>query len=95
MRSTRPRRSDQDLLEDTHALGMLRAVASGLVVRGGGGDRGVMAPYLLEGEQVRLSIVWLAREDLIVMPISGPPRVAPRGRRLLEIANGEVAPPVG
>ena len=91
MRSNRPRRSDRDLLEDAHALGMLRAVASGLVVRGGGGDRGVTAAYLLDGEQVRLSMVWLAREDLILMPISGPPRVAPRGRRLLEIANGEIA----
>jgi len=38
MRSNRSRRSDRDLLEDAHALGMLRAVASGLVVRGGGGD---------------------------------------------------------
>jgi hypothetical protein len=54
-----------------------------------------MAAYLIDGEQVRLSMVWLAREDLILMPMSGAPRVAPRGRRLLEIANGEVAPPVG
>ena len=95
MRSNRSRRSDRDLLEDAHALGMLRAVASGLVIRGGGGDHGVMAAYLIDGEPVRLSMVWLAREELIHMPISGPPRVAPRGRRLLEIANGEVAPPVG
>jgi hypothetical protein len=54
MRSNRPRRSDQDVLEDAHALGMLPAVASVLVIRGGGGDRGVMAPYFLDGEQVRL-----------------------------------------
>ena len=84
MRSNRSRRSDRDLLEDAHALGMLRAVASGLVVRGGEETRSVAAAYLLDGEQVRLSMVGLAREDLILMPISGPPRVAPRGRRLLE-----------
>jgi hypothetical protein len=95
MRSNRPRRSDRDLLEDAHALGMLRAVASGLVVRAGGADLRVMAAYFLDGEPVRLSMVGLAREELILMPISGPPRVAPRGRRLLEIANGGVAPPVG
>jgi len=46
--------------------------------------RSVAAACLLDGEQVRLSMVGLAREDLILMPISGPPRVAPRGRRLLE-----------
>jgi hypothetical protein len=60
MRSNRPRRSDQDVLEDAHALGMLRAVASGLVARGGGGDRGVTAPYFLDGEPVRLRMVGLA-----------------------------------
>jgi len=78
MCSNRPRGSDRDLLEDAHSLGMLRAVASGLVVRGGGGDLRVMAAYFLDGEPVRLSMVGLAREDLILMPISVR-RGLPRG----------------
>jgi hypothetical protein len=95
MRSNRPRRSDRDLLEDAHALGMLRAVASGLVVRAGGADLRVMAAYFLDGEPVRLSMVGLARDGADPHAHLRSTAGCPRGRRLLEIANGEVAPPVG
>lgn len=66
-------------------MALLVAVRDGRVVRGdgAGGDGSLFAPHLLDGQPVRLSLVRLAREDLIEMPISGPPRLAARGRRLL------------
>lgn len=67
---------------------MLYAVADGRVVRGDGGDTGFQAPFMLDGESVRLGIMMLSREELVQAPISGPPRLAPRGQDLLDRAAG-------
>lgn len=52
-----------------------------------------MAGHYLDGESIRLELRGLVRDELILMPISGPPSLAPRGRRLLAVANGEIAAP--
>ncbi|PZS32203.1 MAG: hypothetical protein DLM61_07350 [Pseudonocardiales bacterium] len=77
--------------EPDPVLPRIRAVAAGRVVRGGDALRSVSAPHLLGDRPVRMALRRLAREDLVFVPISGPPAIAPRGRRLLELADGEVA----
>jgi hypothetical protein len=85
-------RSDAEVLARVEDVELLRAVAAGRVVRGSDGlDRGIAAPHLLNGQPVRLSLRRLADEGLVVMTISGSPVLDARGRRLLELANGEVA----
>lgn len=86
-------RSDGEILGRDSDVALLRAVASGRVVRGSGGDMGIMSPHMLAGEPIRLQLRWLADQELVEMPISGPPALAPRGRRLLAITNGEIAMP--
>lgn len=82
------------MLANAADIQLLRAVAAGRVVRGAaGGDTALMASFMLDGASIRLELTWLARQDLIEMPISGRPRLAPRGVRLLAIANGEIAAP--
>ena len=95
MRSNKgPRVSDRDILARPDDIELLRAVANGTIRRGlGGSETSIFASHYLDGELVRMQLRRMAREDLIVMPISGPPSLAPRGRRLLEYANGEVATP--
>jgi hypothetical protein len=85
MRSSRggSRRTDAELLATEHVMWLLRAVAAGLVIRGGGGETSLFAPYMLHDVNVRFELVGLNRQDLIRMPISGPPTLAPRGERLL------------
>lgn len=81
-------RSDEQILARPDHLALLRAVAEGRVVRGAdGGDTTATAAHYLDGEPVRMQLVWLQREDLVEVPLSGPPRLAPRGRRLLTIAD--------
>lgn len=72
---------------------MLEAVADGRVIRGKGGETSIFAPHLLDGEPVFSTLYRLAQDDLVDKPISGPPRLAPRGEYLLAIARGE--PPDG
>ena len=67
---------------------LLYAVADGRVVRGEGGDVGIHAPFMLDGKSVRLGIMLLSREELVQAPISGPPRLAPRGQNILDQAIG-------
>ena len=63
---------------------MLGAVAAGRVVRGASGcDGSFNAPYLLEGEPVHLLLRWLGGEGPVRLPLSGPPVLSERGRRLL------------
>lgn len=85
--------SDRELLQRPEDLELLRAVAAGRVVRGadGGGQTSLFAPHYLDGAMIRLELRRLAAQELVEMPISGPPAVAPRGRRLLAAANGEHA----
>jgi hypothetical protein len=84
-------RSDAEVLAQLGDVALLRAVAAGRVTRDSGG--GAFAGYWCDGQPVRLNLSWLAREELIMMPLSGPPRLAPRGLRLLQIANGEISAP--
>jgi hypothetical protein len=88
-----PWRSDADLVRSENQIALLREVAAGRVVRGAGGQTGFQAPYMLDSESVRGELRWLYHQDLIEMPMSGVPSIAPRGRRLLAIANGEIALP--
>lgn len=84
--------SDRELLERSEDLELLRAVAQSRVVRGGhGGETSVFSPHYLDGTMIRLELRRLAVQELIEMPISGPPTLASRGRRLLAAANGEAA----
>lgn len=99
MRSSRRQpvpRNDEQILASPETMGLLRAVADGLVVRGSGGDTGFTAPFMLRGESVRLRVMKLAREDLIEAPISGPPRLAPRGQSLLDrsATDNPLGPPI-
>lgn len=87
-------------LDDAAILGrddwtaLLRAVAAGHVVRGATGtDTSLFAAHMLGDESIRLELRGLARQELVEMPISGPPALAPRGRRILAIANGETVMP--
>lgn len=84
-------RRDADVLANELDIALIRAVAAGRVIRGGDAPRSISAPHLLDDRPVRMELRRLAREDLVFVPISAPPVIAPRGRRLLEIANGEVA----
>lgn len=77
-------RTDEQVLAHRADMALLRAVADGRVVRGQTGtDTGLMAPHLLDGEPVRMPLWRLTQEDLVEMPLSGAPHLAPRGRRLL------------
>ena len=81
-------RADEQILAHASDMTLLRAVADGRVLRGDSGtDTGLMAPHLLDGEPVRMSLRRLARDDLVEMPLSGPPRLAPRGTLLLRASN--------
>ena len=87
-RRSRRERSDAEILAHPVDMAILRAVAAGRVRRGSSGaDTRFLAPYLLEGESVRLPLQWLAREGLVRLPLSGPPELAERGRRLLTEAE--------
>lgn len=87
-------RTDLEILARSDEVELLRAVQHGRVLRGpAGGDTAIMAGHYLDGDSIRLQLRWLVRDELIVMPISGPPSLAPRGRRLLAIANGEIPAP--
>ena len=87
-RRSRRERSDAEILAHPVDMAILPAVAAGSVRRRSssgpfGGDSRFLAPYLLDGESVRLPLQWLAREGLLRLPLSGPPELAERGRRLL------------
>lgn len=91
MRSSRREcRGDDEILCHASDLELLRAVAAGAVVRGDqGGETSIWAPRVLNGEPVSLiALRRLQRDDLITVPISGPPRLAPRGVALLSRASG-------
>jgi hypothetical protein len=76
---------------------MLELIAAGRIVRGPeGGGTGIFDPYVLRvQEPIELRTMYrLAAHDVIEKPISGPPRLAPRGQRLLQIAHGELPRPL-
>lgn len=89
-------RPDNLILDDGPDIELLRAIAAGRVVRaddaGRPGSTAIQAGHFLDGVSVRMNVLFLSDDQLVEMPISGPPRLAPRGRRLLAVANGEIAP---
>lgn len=85
-------RSDAEIVAHLDDVALLHAVGAGEVVRGRGRDTAIAAPHLWHGVGVRTDLRRLMRDDLIEMPISGPPRLTARGRHVLQVANGEVAP---
>lgn len=94
-RVRRDLRPDSWILDDGPDIELLRAIAAGRVVRaetdGRPGSTAIMAGTFLDGVSVRMNVLFLADDELVEMPISGPPRLAPRGKRLLAMANGEIA----
>jgi len=84
-------RPDSWILDDGPDIELLRAIAAGRVVRaekdGRSGSTAIMAGTFLDSVSVRMNVQFLSDDELVEMPISGPPR----GRRLLAIANGEIA----
>jgi hypothetical protein len=85
-------RPDDAVLANEELMAVLAAVAAGKVVRGdSGAETAIYARHMLDGQDVRSEILVLHREELVEMPISGPPRLAPRGVRLLGIIRGEIA----
>ena len=100
MRSTarypRPR-TDKQLLEDAETIWLLELIAAGRIDRGwNGGGTGITDPYVLRvQEPIEARTMYrLAAHQVIEKSISGPPRLAPRGRRLLQIAHGELLRPL-
>ena len=88
-RRGRPPRSDLAVLSNAESMRLLHAIADGWVVRGKSGtETAFNAPYLLHDESVRLEVMLLAREELVEAPISGPPRLSPRGQAILDLAAG-------
>lgn len=94
-RIRRDLRSDSQILDNGPDIELLRAIAAGRVVRaerdGRPGSTAIMAGHYLDGVSVRLNVLYLSDDELVEMPISGPPRLAPRGKRLIAMANGEIA----
>ena len=84
--------TDRELLGHNDEIDLLRAVAAGRVTRGSRTEH-ISAPYLLDGDSIRLNLAWLARQDLVTVPLGAKPQLLPRGRRLLQIANGEIPLP--
>lgn len=86
-RRKQPFRTDEELLARPETMAILRAVAEGRVTRNG---TGYDAGYVLDGELVgRLPFTGLVDQELIGLPLSGPPRLDPRGRELLRRLDGE------
>jgi len=82
------RRSDAELLDLPRSLELLAAIEAGEVVRGmDGRSTGVTAPVMWQGWSVRLDVLRLFDDDLVWMPISGPPRLTTRGERVLRLSR--------
>ena len=65
-------------------MALLAAVAVGRVYRGEDGtDLSATALHLLDGRPVRFELRRLADDDLIRIPMSGPPKVTDDGKQIL------------
>lgn len=85
MRPPRRDRSDEEIRAHDDTVDLLVLIAVGKVTRSG---TGILDPYLHAG--VPMSPLWLkvmASEDLIFLPMSGPPRIAPRALDVLDDAG--------
>ncbi|RIJ77992.1 hypothetical protein D1871_04720 [Nakamurella silvestris] len=65
---------------------LLAGIEASQVVRGAaGGSTGVTSPTMWRGTSVRLAVLRLFDDDLVWMPISGPPTLTTRGEHLLAV----------
>lgn len=77
-------RTDEQIRANTGDLELLVLVAIGAIRRG----KGIQDPWILDGQPITpMRLKTLAREDLIFLPISGPPRIASRGLAVLDDAG--------
>lgn len=88
-------RSDRAIADDPEAVALLRAVAAGRIVTGPPTPATAQeTDYLLDGISVRRPVIWLCEWDgLLTIRGTAPPVLAPRGERILAIANGLIATP--
>ncbi len=87
----RPYYSDAQVLASEPILDMLAAVAEGRITRDLSG-RAIIAPCLLDGEDITMSLRSLMRHDLVHVPLHSPVSLEPRGERLLAISEGRPDP---
>ncbi len=79
---TRPPRTDAQILATSDTITLPRAIADGRVERG----PGAWEDYWLDGAMVNRFLLRLMRSDeLIDLPISGPPKLAARGEQMLRV----------
>lgn len=85
MRPPRKQRSDEEIRGNDGDVELLVLVAVGAIRRG----KGIQDLWMLDGRPMTpMRLKTLAGEDLIFLPISGPPRIAPRGLAVLDDAGG-------
>lgn len=89
IRRTPEPRTDMEILANQLAMELLAAVAGGQVYRGDDGtDESATAPHLWAGRPVRFQLRRLADDDLIRLPMSGPPKITGYGMGILHQAHG-------
>lgn len=72
------------------ALRLLGAVAAGEIRRGvDGGDESATAPHMWGEDLVRWELRRLADDDLIRVPMSGPPKLTDYGTKILARGSAE------
>lgn len=79
-----PARSADQLVEHQPTMQMLQAIAEGRIVRGDGTDQAANAPYLWDGKPPTMLLRRLAREGLVTLPLSGPPKLNGDAELLLQ-----------
>jgi hypothetical protein len=81
--------TDEQLASRPDIVALLQAVANGRELRGEDGTTsGFWAPYLLDGQNIRLTLKWLNARELVAMPMTGPPHLYPRGERIFHRSLG-------
>lgn len=90
LRRTPDPRSAEQILASPAALRLLGAVAAGEIRRGDGGDESAMAPHMWGEHLVRWELRRLADDDLVRVPMSGPPKLTDYGAKIL--ARGRTEP---
>ncbi len=84
LRRTPDPRTDEEILASPNTMDLLAAVAAGRVYRGEDGtDLSATAVHLLAGRPVRFELRRLADDDLIRIPMSGPPKMTDYGSKIL------------
>lgn len=85
--------TDDELLADDRKMALLAAIDRGEVVRGADGEAtSVNAMHFWNGSPIRFAVGRLRDDELVRMPISGPPVIDVRGRQLLNRLARRSAP---